>query len=61
MGKDPEEACWERVGGGGLLNKKAATDWRAEAPSLNLEEEKAVRMQMSVVRLLGGGGGMAIC
>lgn len=54
MGKSlfPEEACWERVGRGGLLNKKAATDWMTAAPSLSLEEEKEVKVLMSVVRLL---------
>lgn len=59
MGKGPEEACWDRVGRGGLLKKKAATDWRTAAPSLSLEEEKEVKVQTSVVRLLRGRG-MAI-
>lgn len=52
VGKGPEEACWESVGRGGLLKKKAAIDWRTVAPSLSLEEEKEGKVYMSVVRLL---------
>lgn len=59
-GKNPEEAFQERVGRPGLLNKKAATDWRRVAPSLRLEEEKEGRVQMSRVRLLRDRGRMVI-